>query len=133
MSQRLVRFTYWAGAAIDVLAGIQLLMPEHMALLGFQGMRPSGVAAMPAITAAVLMFGFTAILMWAGFCPVERRFVLLVTLGVIVTLASVNVMSGVMGWQSWDTLIAPLLIQTVLTTLFTTSYVIAGRMRSEVA
>lgn len=127
MDLRLVRFTYWAGAIIDILAGIQLLVPDNVTILGLPGMRAAGLAGMPAIVAAVLMFGFAAILIWAQYRPVERRALLFVTLAVIVALASANVVSGVQGWQVWGTLVPPLLVQTVLTALFTISFVITGR------
>jgi hypothetical protein len=130
---RLVQFTYWAGAVVDVLAGIQLLMSKRVTLLGFQGMRTAGAAGLPAITAAVLMFGFTGILVWAQSRPVERRAVLLVTLVVIIILAAVNIGSGMRRLQSWEMIVPPLLIQTVLATLFASSYLITGRVRPPTA
>ena len=129
-----VRGTYVAGAVVDILAGIQLLVPEHVGMVVFEGMRPQGVAGLTAITAAVLMFGFAAILIWAQFRSIERRVVLLITLTVIVSLATVNIVLGVKGLQSWRILIPSLCIQAVLSTLFTTSYLIAvraARLRSD--
>ena len=128
MKRKLVRFTCWAGAIIDILAGIQLLVPEHIRLLGFEGMRPAGIAGVPAIMAAVLMFGFTAILVWAQVRPVERRAVLPITLAVIVSLTVLNIVLGVEGLRPWETLIPSLCIQTVLTILFTTSCMVVNRM-----
>ena len=127
MELKLVRITYLLGAVIDLLAGVQLLLPESTRILGFEGLRASGKVGLPATTAAVLMFGFTAILVWGQVRPVERRAILLITLSVIVTLAVVNVVSGLMDVQSWNALVGPLAIQTVLGTLFATSYVITMR------
>ena len=127
MGMNLVRTTYWLGAIIDLLAGIQLLLPESVTLLGFEGLRSPGPAGLPAVTAAILMFGFTAILLWAQLRPVERRVVLLITLAVIVLLALVNVVSGLADVQPWCRLLPPLGIQAVLGVLFAASYVIAAR------
>ena len=78
--------------------------------------------------AAVLMFGFTAILVWAQVRPVERRAVFPITLAVIVSLTVLNIVLGVEGLRSWETLIPSLCIQTVLTILFTTSCMVVNRI-----
>lgn len=128
MGKRFVRFTYWAGAIIDILAGVQLLVIDTTTFLGFEGMRMSGSAGLPAIVAAILMFGFAGILIWAQCHPVERRAVLLVTLAVIVANAAANIVSGVQGWQSWEVIGPPLGIQAVLGLLFVASYAISRRL-----
>ena len=123
----LVRVTYWFGAIIDALAGVLLLLPESVTVLGFGGLRFPGPSGLPALTAAVLMFGFSAVLIWAQMAAVERRAVLLITLVVIVALTTVNVVAGLTGTQTWEQLCAPLCMQVVLVILFFVSFVIASR------
>ena len=127
MVSSLIRFTCWLGAIIDVLAGVQFLLPRSATVFGFEGQRPPGAVGLPAITAAVLMFGFTAILVWAQARPIERRAVLLITLAVIVSLAVVNLVAGCTGVRPWNRLLPALCIQTVLGTLFAVSYIAAIR------
>lgn len=127
MHLNVVRATYWIGALVDALAGIQLLMPASASILGFQGLRLPGAEGYPAVTAAVLMFGFSAILVWAHLRTVERRRVLLFTLLVVIGLALSNIVFGFSGAIPWRELLPPLVIQTILTALFTTSYLITVR------
>ena len=124
---KLVRTTYWLGAIIDLLAGLQLLFPESTRIIGFEGLKAQGNLGLPAVTAAVLMFGFTAILIWAQLKPVRRRGILFITLAVIITLATVNVVSGLRGLLPWNKLIGPLVIQGTLVMLFTLSSIITSR------
>jgi hypothetical protein len=123
----LVRATYWLGAIVDVLAGVQLLLPSSVTILGFPGLRLPGAAGYPAVIAAVLMFGFSAILIWAHLRTVERRRVLVLTLIVIVALAVANLLYGVTGALPWAQLVGPLGIQAVLSVLFAVSYAVATR------
>jgi hypothetical protein len=127
MGLNLVRATYWLGALVDALAGIQLLLPTSATLLGFPGLRAPGAAGYPAVTAAMLMFGFSMILVWAHLRTVERRRVLLFTLLVVVALALANIAFGASGLLSWPRLVPSLIIQAILTILFASSYSITVR------
>ena len=122
MGLNLVRATYWLGAIVDALAGVQLLVPTSATILGFSGLRAPGAAGYPAVTAAILMFGFSMILVWAHLRTVDRRRVLLFTLLVVVALALANIAFGSSGTLPWSKLVPPLLIQAILITLFATSY-----------
>ncbi|MDR3686562.1 MAG: hypothetical protein P4L93_06380 [Coriobacteriia bacterium] len=120
-----VRLTYWLGAIVDALAAVQLLLPTGTTLLGFPGLRAPGAAGQPAIIAAVLMLGFSAILVWAHLRTRERRGVLAITLAVILALAANNIALGTTGTLPWAQLVPPLVIQAVLATLFASSLVAA--------
>lgn len=124
------RFVCWLGAIVDLLAGIQLLLPSSVHILSFRGLRAPGVAGAPAVTAAILMFGFTLILLWAQARVVKRRAVLLITLAVVVSLALANVVNGIAGALSWEELFGPLLIQAALIALFGTSYASLARRQT---
>jgi CHASE2 domain-containing sensor protein len=84
-------------------------------------LREPGAAGQPAIIAAALMLGFSAILVWAQRSPRYRRGVLAVTLLVIAGLASANVASGVSGDIPWSELAPTLAIQAVLLAMFSVS------------
>ena len=127
MNLNFVRGTYWLGAIVDALAAVQLLLPTSRSLLGFPGLRASGVAGQPAIMAAVLMLGWSVVLVWAHLRTRERRAVLAITLGVVLALAVSNIAYGLSGSLPWAQLAAPLAIQAVLGTMFGLSIPIARR------
>ena len=120
-----VRLTYWAGAIVDALAAVQLLLPVGTRLLGFEGLRPPGAAGQPAVVAAVLMLGFSVLLIWAHLRTRERRAVLSVTLGVVVALTAGNVAFGASGTMAWSALLPSLAVQCVLIVMFSASVVFA--------
>jgi hypothetical protein len=121
-----VRATYWLGAIVDAGAAAQLLTPAGSHLLGFPGLRQPGAAGQPAIIAAVLMLGFSAVLIWAHLRTRERRAVLAITLGVVLALAAGNVALG-MGGTPWQQLAPTLVIQAVLAAMFGLSIPIARK------
>jgi len=127
MNLDFVRATYWLGAIVDALAAVQLLLPSSWTLLGFPGLRAAGAAGQPAIIAAVLMLGWSAVLIWAHLRTRERRGVLAITLCVVLALAATNVVLGLTGALPWGQLIAPLAIQAALATMFALSIGIARR------
>jgi hypothetical protein len=122
-----VRATYWLGAIVDALAAVQLLTPIGVRVLGFEGLRAPGAAGQPAVIAAVLMLGFSAILVWAHLRTRERRSVLAITLGVVLALAVGNVALGVSGAMSWSALAPTLAIQAVLAVMFGSAVPVARR------
>ena len=131
MNLDFVRATYWIGAIVDALAAVQLLLPRSVQVLGFAGLREAGAAGQPAIVAAVLMLGFSAVLVWAHLRTRERRAVLGITLAVVAGLAAGNVALGLSGAMSWTQLAPTLVIQAVLATLFGASIPIARRAALE--
>ena len=131
MNLQFVRATYWIGAIVDALAAVQLLLPVGTNILGFQGQRAPGAAGQPAIVAAVLMLGFSAILIWAHLRTRERRTVLAITLVVVLALATGNIVLAATGATSWPALVPTLAIQAVLIVLFALSWKIATRAARE--
>ena len=126
-----VRAAYWLGAIVDALAAVQLLLPQSSRLLGFEGLRAPGAAGRPSVVAAVLMLGFSAILIWAHLRTRERRAVLAITLAVILALATYNVVLGATGTVAWSGLAPSLVIQAVLAAMFAVSVAIARRAAME--
>jgi hypothetical protein len=125
MNLQFVRATYWLGAIVDALAAVQLMTPVGATVLGFPGMRAHGAAGQPAVMAAVLMLGWSVVLIWGHLLTRDRRTLLPITLGVILALAASNIVLGATGALPWSQLIAPLLIQSVLAVMFAMSFRIA--------
>lgn len=81
---RWLRASYIAGAVSDGLAGILMMVPARM---GETELRvPMGLGAS-------LMFGWTALLLWANRKPMERKGVLLLTIFPAIT--------GLLATQIW--------------------------------
>src|SRR5271165_5175226 len=79
---RRLRIAYWVGAIVDAAAGAQMLSPRLIAaMMGLQDFRPGPdfAYAMGMGMGAALMFGWTALLLWADRAPIERRDVLVLT------------------------------------------------------
>jgi len=68
---RWLRASYIAGAVADGLVGVLMLMPSRMGETEFRV--PMGLGAS-------LMFGWTALLVWANRKPIERKGVLVLTI-----------------------------------------------------
>ena len=75
-SIRWLRISYIAGAVADALIGILMLMPARMGETEFR--YPMGLGA-------ALMFGWTALLLWANRKPMERKGVLILTIFPVIT------------------------------------------------
>ena len=87
----------WAGAVVDTLAAIQLLLPVTFAVGAFAGLRTSGPAGQLAVEAAALLLGWAAIEIWAARRPVERQAVIFVGFTVLVVFLSQNAWLLAMG------------------------------------
>jgi hypothetical protein len=81
--------------------------------------------------AAVLMLGFSAILIWAHLRTRERWAVLAITLVVVLALAAGNAVFGLTGTLPWTQIAPPLAIQAVLATMFALSFGIARKAALE--
>ena len=131
MNLDFVRATYWLGAIVDALAAVQLLLPTSVTLLGAPGLRSPGAAGQPAVVAATLMLGWSAVLIWAHLRTRERRTVLAITLVVVLALAVGNTAAGLSGVTAWVRLALPLSIQVVLIAAFGASISIARKAALE--
>ena len=78
---RWLRISYRAGAALDGLYVIPMLVPQWAgAMFGMSDFKPGPEVRYLLGVCAALMLGWTALLIWADRKPVERRAILLLTL-----------------------------------------------------
>ncbi|MCE1253142.1 MAG: hypothetical protein LWX83_06280 [Anaerolineae bacterium] len=81
-----LRLSYWSGAIIDALAGILLTFPLlNSWLTGITPTVSSAAYRASNTPAAALMWGWTALLIWADRRPLARRGVLILTLFPVLT------------------------------------------------
>src|SRR5262249_28664424 len=118
---RLLRAAFAAGALTDALAIVPMLFPPMAALLwGFD--ERGGAYRFAMGYGATLMFGWTALLVWAYRRPLERRFVAALTVFVIYGLVLTEIVAVGRGdlaaWRMAPTWV----LQAVLLGLFAGAY-----------
>jgi hypothetical protein len=125
----LLRISFWAGAIIDLLAAIQLLLPQLWASMdGFSTYTPNTTLNFALAVAASLMFGWTLLLIWADRKPLERKGILILTVfPVILGLALNNVLAVTSGLRSAASTLPELAVQVVVGSFLTFSYVNARK------
>jgi len=126
---RWLRIAFWAGAILDLVAGIQMLCPPLFAF----GMRLANFNPGPDYRYAMgmgasLMFGWTALLLWADRRPVERMGVLPLTVVPVIAGLALNEAVGVGSGFLATAAVAPIwALQAAITVLFLVAYGVARR------
>ncbi|RXH24599.1 hypothetical protein XH99_28215 [Bradyrhizobium nanningense] len=126
----LLRVSYWIGAVTDALAAIAMLFPSLGSMVyGLSNFTPGADYRYAMGSAASLMLGWTALLVWADRAPLERRFVLVLTVfPVIAGLAASEIAAIRAEFLPFASVVPTFVLQLALSALFLGSYVRAGRM-----
>jgi len=129
---RWLRASYWAGAALDALAALSMLVPSLFAATnGLPDFRPGLDYRYAMGMGASLMLGWTALLLWADRKPLERKGVLLLTVfPVVAGLAANEVVAVRAGFLPIPTTLPVWIAQAIIAALFAFSYLNARRWRS---
>jgi hypothetical protein len=91
-----VKSVYWAAAAVDGFVALGMLYPRLLqASLGIATVPANPDVRYALSTAAVLMFGWTALLIWASMEPVARRGVLFLTAVPVIAGLALSTLLGV--------------------------------------
>lgn len=131
---RWLRISFWVGAIADAIVGLLMLFPEAgAAIYGITDFKPGPDYRYAMGLAASLMLGWTVLLLWGDRRPVERRGVLLITVLVIVGLASAGVYAVASGLIALPRMVPTWVLQAFLATLFSYSYLRAGGPASAAA
>lgn len=119
--ERLLRIAFLAGAITDAAALLPMLIPPLAAWVwGFRDVSGSYRFAMG--YGASLMFGWTALLLWAYQRPLERRFVAVLTVLVVVGLILAEVAAVCAGALQVRRLVPTWCLQAALLVLFVGAY-----------
>ncbi len=126
---RRLRIAFWVGAVVDAAAGVLMLSPRAFAVgMGLREFRPGPDYAYAMGMGAALMFGWTALLLWADRAPMERRDVLALTVVPVIAGLALNEIMAVRSGFLSPLAAAPILaLQVVLAALFLTSWRRANR------
>jgi hypothetical protein len=125
----MLRASYWTGAIIDLLAAIQLLIPQLWATMdNFATYSPNTTLNFALYVASSLMFGWTFLLIWADRKPLERKSVLLLTVfPVVFGLALNNVWALASGLRQLESTLPELAMQVVVGSFLAFSYLNARK------
>jgi hypothetical protein len=116
-----LRAAFLAGAIIDALAVVPMLVPSAASLLwGFD--EPSGAYRFAMGYAASLMLAWTGLLIWAWRRPVERAFVAPLTVLVIYGLVATEIASVASGHMPAWRMAPTWALQAALLALFAGAY-----------
>jgi hypothetical protein len=123
-----LRLSYWAGAILDVLAGLLMVFPSLFAYFSrLDHFNPGKDYRYAMGMGAPLMFGWTVLLLWADRKPVERRGILLITL-IPVTGLVINQIIGIQnGFIPLTGILPSFVLQAGLYALYLFSYFNAQR------
>jgi hypothetical protein len=126
---RWLRISYWIGAVTDALAALAMVFPRlGAALYGLSGFNPGADYRYAMGTAASLMLGWTALLLWADRAPLQRRFILVLTVcPVIIGLVASEIAAISAGFLPLASVGPTFALQLMLSVLFLGSYARAGR------
>lgn len=125
----LLRISYWIGAVTDALAAIAMLIPRLGGMVyGLSDFSPGADYRYAMGSAASLMIGWTALLLWADRRPLERRFVLVITVvPVIAGLVASEITAIRAGFLPLASVLPTFALQLALSVLFFGSYARADR------
>ena len=107
-----LRISYWTAAIADFGIAISVLIPERVGLTEF--VYPMGLMSVVAISWGIL-------LLIADRKPIDRRWILIPTIIVVVLLSGVRIYAAINGMIEFS--IAFLLLGVILISLLTYSYI----------
>jgi hypothetical protein len=121
---RWLRICYWAGAITDLFAVFAMMFSSvAAAVYGLRGFHPGADYRYAMGMGAALMLGWTAILIWADRKPIERKFVLVLTVFPVITGLIVSELLAVRdGFLPFAAVTPTLILQFALSAFFITAY-----------
>jgi hypothetical protein len=118
---KILRLAYLVGAIVDFLVFLLMVFPPLASFFwGFREFSNQYFFAMG--IGGSLMFGWTLLLLWAYRKPIERRFVAILTIIVIIGVAITNAVMVVQKEFTITELIPTAIIQAILLFLFSYGY-----------
>ncbi len=128
-----VKICFYIGVVIDALATIPLLFPEIAKLMfGINNIAVGDEYLYASRIAASLMFGWTLLLLWGSFKPVERKGVLLLTLiPVIFGLFISSILTVLSGFIALKYVLPLWIFYILIIPLYIVGYIYASKAKRE--
>lgn len=124
-----IKACYYVGVAADLLATIPLVFPPAAALMfGLTDYNPGNDFLYASRIGASLMLGWTLLLLWASFKPIERRGVLLLTVfPVLFGLFVSSILAVVSGYIKVEYMLPLWIFYIIIITAYVVAYVFGSR------
>jgi hypothetical protein len=127
-----LRTSYWAGAMLDLLAGLTMLFPALFAVNNqLSSFYPAPDYRYAMGMGAPLMLAWTVLLLWADRKPMERKGLLPITLLVVLGEVANEIVAARSGYITTAALIPTWIVQAILSGLFVFSYLNARKAESQ--
>lgn len=125
---RFIKTCYYIGAVADLIATIPLVFPKvAQVMFGIHTFNVGSDYLYVSRIAASLMFGWTVLLLWGSFKPIERRGVLLLTIFPVVSclyIASIGAVTS--GFITIKSMMPLWIFYIILIPLYGGAYYYAG-------
>jgi hypothetical protein len=121
-----LKLSFIVGAIVDGLALIPMVIPWAAKIFwGFEVF--TGIYYFSMGKGASLMLAWTVLLLWAYRKPLERRYIALFTAVILVGFIATEVVLVSRGYIPPKSVRVSLIMQAVLTALFSCSFIISGK------
>ena len=118
-----LRLSYWAGAVLDLLAGLTMFFPALFTINNqLSSFYPTPDYRYAMGMGSPLMLAWTVLLLWGDRKPLERKGLLPITLLVVLGEVVNEVLAARTGYISVGALVPTWIVQALLAILFAFSY-----------
>jgi hypothetical protein len=123
-----LKLSFIIGAIVDGVALIPMCFPWAAKLFwGFEDFTAMYYFAMG--MGASLMLAWTILLLWAYRQPLERRFIALFTVIILIGIAATEIVLASLDYINLKNVLPSLIMQTVWLALFSYSFILSGRAK----
>jgi hypothetical protein len=124
-----IKVCYYSGVTVDLVATIPLIFPPVATLMfGLTDYNPGNDFLYASRIGASLMLGWTLLLLWASFKPIERRGVLLLTVfPVLFGLFVSSILAVVSGFIKVEFMLPLWIFYILIIPAYIIAYIIGGR------
>jgi hypothetical protein len=128
-----IRICFYIGVVADFLATVPLLFPEAArTMLGLEPYIVGNDYLYASRIGASLMAGWTLLLLWGSFRPVERKEILLLTLfPVLIGLLASSVLVVSSGFVQAQYMVPLWIFYAIIIPLYITAYLLARKITAE--
>jgi hypothetical protein len=123
---------FMAGAMVDALALIPMLIPWAAGIIwGFSDF--TGIYYFAMGMGASLMVAWTILLLWAYRKSLERRYIALFTIIILIGIVMTEIVSLSQGYIQLSKVIPTLVMQVILLILYSYGFIISGKALNKTA
>jgi hypothetical protein len=127
-----LRVSFIIGAVVDAAALVPMLIPWAAKIFwGFEDF--SGMYYFAMGMGASLMLAWTILLLWAYRKPLERRYIALFTVIILIGMIIMETVSVNNGYIQFSKIVGSLVLQTVWLVLFSYSFFISSKFKNKIA